>query len=91
MTIIVRGATTATVTQKLSQLASAKRVAVGDQSGSRLTVTVFPKPNQDGELTRAVLDASQGWAVEELRTEAGRLDEVFRSITLPDTMKEVAK
>jgi len=91
VTIIVRGAVTATVTQKLAQLASAKRVAVGDQNGSRLTVTVFPKPNQDGELTRAVLDASQGWAVEELRTEAGRLDEVFRSITLPDTTKEVAK
>ena len=91
VTIVVRGASTSTVTQKLSSLSSAKRVAVGDQIGSRLTVTVFPKPNQDGELTRAVLDASQGWAVEELRTEAGRLDEVFRSITLPDTMKEVAK
>jgi len=91
VTIVVRGASTLTVTQKLSSLASARRVAVGDESGSRLTVTVFPKPNQDGELTRAVLDASQGWAVEELRTEAGRLDEVFRSITLPDTMKGGAK
>jgi ABC-2 type transport system ATP-binding protein len=91
VTIVVRGASTSTVTQKLSSLSSAKRVAVGDLCGSRLTVTVFPKPNQDGELTRAVLDASQGWAVEEMRTEAGRLDEVFRSITLPDTMKEVAK
>lgn len=91
VTIVVRGTATATVTQKLSQLSSAKRVAVADESGARLTVTVFPKPNQDGELTRAVLDATQGWAVEEMRTEAGRLDEVFRSITLPDTMKEVAK
>jgi ABC-2 type transport system ATP-binding protein len=89
--LVVRGATTTTVTQKLSALSSAKRVAVSDEKGSRLTVTVFPKPNQDGELTRAVLDVSQGWAVEELRTESGRLDEVFRSITLPDTMKEVAK
>jgi len=91
VTIVVRGASTLTVTQKLSALSSAKRVAVGDEAGSRITVTVFPKPNQDGELTRAVLDASQGWAVEELRTEAGRLDEVFRSITLPDTTKEGAK
>jgi ABC-2 type transport system ATP-binding protein len=91
VTLVVRGASTATITQKLGQLPSAKRVAVGDESGARLTVTVFPKPNQDGDLTRAVLDASQGWAVEELRTEAGRLDEVFRSITLPDTLKEASK
>jgi len=91
VTIVVRGTSTSTVTQKLSQLSSARRVSVGDETASKLTVTVFPKPNQDGELTRAVLDASQSWAVEELRTEAGRLDEVFRSITLPDTMKEVAK
>jgi ABC-2 type transport system ATP-binding protein len=91
VTMVVRGASTSTVTQKLSQLASAKRVAIDSEAGSKLIVTVFPKPNQDGELTRAVLDASQGWAVEELRTEAGRLDEVFRSITLPDTTKEAVK
>jgi ABC-2 type transport system ATP-binding protein len=31
--------------------------------------------------------AANGWQVAELRTEEGRLDEVFRSITLPDTLK----
>ena len=30
----------------------------------------------------------EGWQIEELHTEEGRLDEVFRSITLPDTSKE---
>jgi ABC-2 type transport system ATP-binding protein len=30
----------------------------------------------------------EGWKFEELHTEQGRLDEVFRSITLPDTVKE---
>ena len=29
--------------------------------------------------------AKEGWKVEELHTEEGRLDEVFRSITMPDT------
>jgi ABC-2 type transport system ATP-binding protein len=29
--------------------------------------------------------------VEEMHTEEGRLDEVFRSITMPDTAKEVTK
>ena len=30
----------------------------------------------------------EGWKIEELHTEEGRLDEVFRAITLPDTVKE---
>jgi len=29
--------------------------------------------------------------LEEVRTDEGRLDEVFRSITLPDTTKEAAQ
>jgi ABC-2 type transport system ATP-binding protein len=32
------------------------------------------------------MTAVNGWKIEELRTEEGRLDEVFRSITLPDTV-----
>jgi ABC-2 type transport system ATP-binding protein len=30
----------------------------------------------------------EGWRIGELHTEEGRLDEVFRSITRPDTAKE---
>jgi len=85
VTLCVRGTSAAAITQKLSQLSSARRASVIADNGSKVTVTVFPKPNQDGELTRAVLDATHGWQVEELRTEEGRLDEVFRSITMPDT------
>jgi ABC-2 type transport system ATP-binding protein len=85
VTLSVRGTSAAIVSQKLAQLSSAKRASVIADNGSKVTVTVFPKPNLDGELTRAVLDATHGWQVEELRTEEGRLDEVFRSITLPDT------
>ncbi len=49
--------------------------------------TVFPRTAGDGDLTREVIAATSGWQVEELRTEEGRLDEVFRSITMPDTKK----
>ena len=28
------------------------------------------------------------WTIEELHTEEGRLDEVFRALTLPDTVRE---
>jgi hypothetical protein len=43
------------------------------------------------ELARAIGEAAHGWQIEQLQTEEGRLDEVFRSITMPDTVKEDAK
>ena len=39
----------------------------------------------DGDLTREVIAATNGWQIAELRTEEGRLDEVFHNITMPDT------
>ena len=37
---------------------------------------------------RAELARQEGWTLAELHTEEGRLDEVFRRITLPDTAPE---
>ena len=41
------------------------------------------------ELARSVIELvnREGWALESVRTEEGQLDEVFRRITLPDTVK----
>ena len=78
------------VKEKLSQIRSAKRVTA-EADGSRVLATVFPRTAGDGGLARDVLEATHGWQVEELHTEEGRLDEVFRSITMPDTVKEGAK
>ena len=50
----------------------------------------YPRDRRlSGELARAVgeLAAREGWRIELLRTEEGQLDEVFRSITLPDTVR----
>jgi ABC-2 type transport system ATP-binding protein len=43
-----------------------------------------------GQLALAVVALAQreGWQLDALRTEEGQLDEVFRSITLPDTVKK---
>jgi len=56
---------------------------------SPCTIRVFPKANLDSSaddlaaaLGQLVLD--QRWPIRELRREEGRLDEVFRSITLSD-------
>jgi ABC-2 type transport system ATP-binding protein len=39
-----------------------------------------------GELARAISDVAtrEHWRIEELHTEEGRLDEVFRNITRPE-------
>ena len=48
---------------------------------------------RNGELARGIYEtaAREGWKIEELHTEEGRLDEVFRSITMPDTVQEDRK
>jgi gliding motility-associated transport system ATP-binding protein len=79
------------VTAKLNQLAPVERAVV--VSESPLTIRAFPKRNSArGELARALGEAAlaEKWKIQELHTEEGRLDEVFRSITLPDTTEEKA-
>jgi ABC-2 type transport system ATP-binding protein len=53
---------------------------------------VLPDPSATAMLTRSVAEtaAREGWQLDEIHTEEGRLDEVFRSITLPDTVKAAA-
>ena len=57
-----------------------------------MTARVLAKGNAaNGELARSVAEALQGLKLEELHTEEGRLDEVFRKITWSETTKEEAK
>ena len=90
VTLRVSGMTASAVKEDLGKLRTAKKVTAEAQ-GTRITATVFPRTAGDGDLTREVLEATRHWQVEEMHTEAGRLDEVFRSITLPDTAKEGSK
>ena len=84
VTLRVNNQTANAVQEKLNQLRAAKKVSA-TANGNRVTVTVFPRIAGAGDLTREVIEATNGWQVEELRTEEGRLDEVFRNITMPDT------
>ncbi len=79
------------VKEKLSQLVLAKKVVVLEQNSSSVLVRVYPK-HASGELawTIANLSRAENWTLQELHTEEGRLDEVFRSITLPDTAAAAA-
>jgi ABC-2 type transport system ATP-binding protein len=89
----VNGVSGEAIKARLGQLASVKRAVVLREEGGAATVRAFPKHPGNGELGRdvALLAAQAGWKTEELHVEEGRLDEVFRSITLPDTVKEEAR
>ena len=85
VTLRVSGITAAALNQKLTQLSTVKRTTVLEEKATTVTMRVFPKTNVNGELARSIAESAQGWHIEELHTEEGRLDEVFRSITMPDT------
>ena len=90
VTLRVKGVSSSTVTTKLYQVPLVKRVTVVDEKDGHVTVRAFPKNGANGALAQAVGDAAHEWHIEQLQTEEGRLDEVFRSITMPDTVKEAA-
>jgi ABC-2 type transport system ATP-binding protein len=85
VTLRVSGINGTALNQKLSQLPVVKRMTLLREDSTSVTVRVFPKSNVNGALAANIADAAQGWRIEELHTEEGRLDEVFRSITMPDT------
>jgi len=81
----VSGINGSSLNQKLSQISVVKRTTILREDSTSVTVRVFPKSNVNGALAANIADAAQGWRIEELHTEEGRLDEVFRNITMPDT------
>jgi len=86
----VSGITSSEVKDRLAQAGAGRKVLIVKEDSSAVTARVYPKGSSaNGELARSVAEiaSAQKWRVEELHTEEGRLDEVFRSITLPETVK----
>lgn len=69
---------------KLEQLSGVSSVSLLEETP--LSLRIFPR-NADIASDIHSLAVAQGWKVQELHTEEGRLDEVFRSITLSETTK----
>jgi ABC-2 type transport system ATP-binding protein len=89
VSVRIQRASAEAVRSKLAAMATAGKVNVSSTDGY-VFARVFPRNRAtDGELARIVaeLATKEGWSLDELRTEEGRLDEVFRSITLPDTVR----
>ena len=79
------------VMEKLKQLPTVGKCTV--LSASPLTVRAYlKKSGASGDLARAIgeIAVTEHWRIEELHTEEGRLDEVFRNITRPETKQEEA-
>jgi ABC-2 type transport system ATP-binding protein len=89
--LIVRGVGGTQLVERLSGVANARRASIVKEENGKVWARVYPRSqNQNGDLARNVLAAAGSWQVEELHTEEGRLDEVFRGITLPETEKQPA-
>jgi ABC-2 type transport system ATP-binding protein len=88
----VRGMTAAVLSERLAQVPGAARVEVLGESDGRVEARVYADKTAGATLTRSVAEvaAREGWQLDEIHTEEGRLDEVFRTITLPDTVKAAA-
>ncbi|KPK08042.1 MAG: ABC transporter ATP-binding protein [Betaproteobacteria bacterium SG8_39] len=85
VTLQASGADTETMTAKLAALDGVARVEAVDGA-----LRAYPRDSSaSGRLVRTVVElaAREGWQLDGLRTEEGQLDEVFRRITLPDTVK----
>ena len=88
----VRGVEASAAKERVGQLGSVENVLILED-GDLVTLKATPKTaGSDRELAASVADTvnQAGWRIEELRTEEGKLDEVFRNITKPDTASEVA-
>jgi ABC-2 type transport system ATP-binding protein len=83
-----RAPASALAQELLARLPDVEAVEVDPVAG---WVTVFPRAGQDIFHTVVTLLEAQRVRVEELRLERGRLDDVFRQITLaPDSQPAVA-
>jgi ABC-2 type transport system ATP-binding protein len=86
--VAVSGVVASQLMERFSNIPNARKATIVKEEKEEVWARVYPVANsRNGELVRNVLSAINGWKVEELRTEEGRLDEVFRNITLPDTEK----
>jgi ABC-2 type transport system ATP-binding protein len=87
--VTVRNVTGPQLAEQLARIPNARKSVILKEEKGEVRARVYPlageSESRNVELVRNTLTAANGWEVAELRTEEGRLDDVFRSITLPDT------
>jgi len=89
--VTIKGAEASAVREKLGTIVQAAKTTVVTDKAPDVTVRVFPKSKDtNSELGQAIFDvASQNsWKVSEIKQEEGRLDDVFRNITMNETQSK---
>ncbi len=84
----VQGAAGPVVAEKVRQLPTVRKSVVLKEEGATVWARAYPQAQaRDGEVEQSLfqLAVRENWKLGELHVEEGRLDEVFRAITMPDT------
>jgi len=84
----VAGVPGAVLRERLQQLPTVKRCTiVREEPGAAWARAYGAKGTRDNELNQSLYELAvrEQWKLIELKAEEGRLEEVFRAITLPDT------
>ena len=86
----VRSPSAAAVAEAVGRLPTVSRSEVLSEEPNRAVIRVYPdKSRADGAFTAQVTEeVLERWTIVQLRTEEGRLDDVFRGLTRPDTAPE---
>lgn len=98
VSLTLSGPSAEAVKEKLGAMPAVLKSEILSAEPSRVVVRAYPqKAKLDGAALHtlagmiAELAVRESWKIEELHTEEGRLEEVFRSITRPDIAKETAQ
>ncbi len=92
--LALRGPQAEAAREALAKLPGVARVEIVSDEGGAVAVRAFPDQAQRqaafaAQLAQAIM-SRWSWTIAELHTEEGRLDDVFRAITRPDTAREPA-
>ena len=91
---LVIGVTGETVKSRLASVAGASKATIVREDGGSVWARAYPAEGSvNGTLARGIADVcvKENWKFEELHTEEGRLDEVFRDITWSETARKENK
>lgn len=86
--MVINGALSSELVRKIGDLQEVAKALVESEADNRVRLRVIPESKTDVDAApRAIakLTQNEGWVVEEMFTDRGRLDEVFRRITLSET------
>ncbi len=95
--LVLGGVSASDVVSRLAGLPSVLKTEILQDDSARAALRVFPQKGAlpgaaQGALAGAIVELAvrENWKIESFRTEEGRLDEVFRAITMSDTAQAMA-